>query len=89
MHVEKAENAMQGVLLGNAGRPVDGIPEFRSDAGVPFAKLHAVGAGDASVESKRLNVKVLKERCCECACGDGRIMPRKWSMEAGVMTSEE
>ena len=50
--------------------------------------------GNASVESKRLNVKVLKVkmlkvRCSGCACDDGHVMPRKWSVEVGVMTIEE
>ena len=89
MHAEKVENAMQWVSLGNARRPADGIPKFHSGARVPFAKLHAVGVGDASGENKRLNVKVLKERCCECACDGGHVTPGKWSVEAGVMTSEE
>ena len=49
----------------------------------------AVGTGDASAESKRLNVKVLKERCCECACDGGHVMLGKWNSEAEVMTIEE
>ena len=57
--------------------------------GVPFAKLHAVSVDDASGENKRLNVKVLKERYCECACDGGHVMPGKWNSEADVMTIEE
>ena len=34
-------------------------PVYSPSTGVPFAKLHAVGVGDASAESTRLKVKML------------------------------
>ena len=48
-----------------------------------------VGVGNASVESKRLNVKMLKVRCSGCACDGEHVMLRKWSTKVGVRTTEE